>query len=165
MVRTLLLLLILAGVSALRAEIAPAATVVVANSNAPAGVELAKTFMRYRGIPDQNLILPNAGGAPSARSLQSPRGVFADAAHVVIADTGNHVIRRVNPAGDVSTYAGTPTVKGLMDGARAQSVASALRSKGIKAVVIPSPALALSGETIVARSVTLRVAEPTARFS
>jgi hypothetical protein len=56
-------------------------------------------------------------------------------------------------------------VQAAADGARAQSVASALRSKGIKAVVIPSPALALSGETIVARSVTLRVAEPTARFS
>jgi len=56
-------------------------------------------------------------------------------------------------------------VQAAADGARAQSVASALRSRGIKAVVIPWPALALSGETIVARSVTLRVAEPTARFS
>jgi hypothetical protein len=45
---------------------------------------------RVYGQPDANLILPNAGGAPSARSLQSPRGVFADAAHVVIADSGNH---------------------------------------------------------------------------
>ncbi len=45
---------------------------------------------RVIGQPDANLILPNAGGAPSARSLQSPRGVFADAARVVVADTGNH---------------------------------------------------------------------------
>ena len=57
MVRSLLLLLVLAYASSGRAEIAPATTIVVANSNAPAGVELAKTFMRYRGIPDQNLIL------------------------------------------------------------------------------------------------------------
>ncbi len=45
---------------------------------------------RVIGQPDANLILPNSGGAPSARSLQLPRGVHVDAAHVVIADTGNH---------------------------------------------------------------------------
>ena len=57
MVRSLILLLILAGVSAMRAEMAPATTVVIANGQVPAGVELAKTFMRHRGIPDQNLIV------------------------------------------------------------------------------------------------------------
>ena len=57
MVRSLLLLFTLAYASSGRAEIAPATTIVVANSNTPAGVELAKTFMRYRGIPDQNLIV------------------------------------------------------------------------------------------------------------
>ncbi len=45
---------------------------------------------RVYGQPDANLILPNAGGAPSARTLQTPRGIYADAARVVIADTGNH---------------------------------------------------------------------------
>jgi len=57
MARALLLLLILAAAASGRAEIAPSTTVVVANRKVPAGVELAKTFMRHRGIPDQNLIL------------------------------------------------------------------------------------------------------------
>ncbi len=45
---------------------------------------------RVFGQPDANLVLPNAGGVPTARSLKSPRGAFADAQHVIIADTGNH---------------------------------------------------------------------------
>ena len=57
MARALLLLLILAAAASGRAEIAPSTTVVVANRKVPAGVELAKAFMRHRGIPDQNLIL------------------------------------------------------------------------------------------------------------
>jgi len=57
MARALLLLLILACAAAGRAEPTPATTVVVANGKVPAGVELAKAFMRHRGIPDQNLIV------------------------------------------------------------------------------------------------------------
>ena len=57
MVRSLLLLLILACAAGGRAELTPATTVVVANGKVPAGVELAKAFMRHRGIPDQNLIV------------------------------------------------------------------------------------------------------------
>ena len=45
---------------------------------------------RVYGQPDDKLALINAGGAPSATSLASPRGVFADVNHVVIADSGNH---------------------------------------------------------------------------
>ena len=50
-------MLILACAAGGRAEMAPATTVVVANGKVPAGVELAKAFMRHRGIPDQNLIV------------------------------------------------------------------------------------------------------------
>jgi len=57
MARALLLLLILACAAGGRAELTPATTVVVANGKVPAGVELAKAFMRHRGIPDQNLIV------------------------------------------------------------------------------------------------------------
>jgi len=57
MARALLLLLILACAAAGRAEPTPATTVVVANGKVPAGVELAKAFMRHRGIPGQNLIV------------------------------------------------------------------------------------------------------------
>lgn len=46
-----------------------------------------------------------------------PLAVAADAAgNLWIADTGNHVIRRVTPAGDVVTIAGEPGVAGFADG-------------------------------------------------
>lgn len=50
-------------------------------------------------------------------------------------------------------------------GERAATVATALRAHGLKAVIVPSPAIALSGETIVNRSVILRVAAPGLRQS
>jgi sugar lactone lactonase YvrE len=57
----------------------------------------------------------NAFGV-SAR-FSAPRAVAADAAgNLWIADTGNHVIRRVTPAGDVTTIAGEPGVAGFADG-------------------------------------------------
>jgi uncharacterized protein (TIGR03790 family) len=57
MVRALLLLLVLASALNGRAESAAATTIVVANGKVPAGVELAKTFMRHRGIPEANLVV------------------------------------------------------------------------------------------------------------
>lgn len=46
-----------------------------------------------------------------------PLAVAADAAgNLWIADTGNHVIRRVTPAGDAVTIAGAPGVAGFADG-------------------------------------------------
>jgi sugar lactone lactonase YvrE len=42
------------------------------------------------GQPDEHLALPNSGGAPSATTLDAPQGVFADANHVIVADTGNN---------------------------------------------------------------------------
>lgn len=57
MVRALLLLLVLASALGGRAESPAATTVVVANGKVPAGVELAKTFMRHRGIPEANLVV------------------------------------------------------------------------------------------------------------
>src|SRR5439155_22069319 len=45
---------------------------------------------RVYGQPDDRLALANSGGTPGARTLAAPRGVFADAVHLVVADTGNH---------------------------------------------------------------------------
>ncbi|MBX3225300.1 MAG: hypothetical protein KF795_32645 [Labilithrix sp.] len=45
---------------------------------------------RVLGQPDPSVALPNAGGSPSAGTLASPAGVFADDARIVIADTANH---------------------------------------------------------------------------
>ena len=60
--------------------------VVVTATPARAGAGIARIY----GEPSAILYLPNAGGAPSASTLDSPRGVFADVDHVLIADTSNN---------------------------------------------------------------------------
>jgi sugar lactone lactonase YvrE len=58
-----------------------------------------------------------ADASGSSARFSVPRAVAADAAgNLWIADTGNHVIRRVSPAGDVVTVAGEPGVAGFADG-------------------------------------------------
>jgi hypothetical protein len=48
------------------------------------------------------------GRGPDAR-FKTPRGIAVDAAdNVYVADTGNHLIRKISPAGIVSTLAGNP---------------------------------------------------------
>jgi sugar lactone lactonase YvrE len=55
-------------------------------------------------------------GAGSVATFTGPAGVAADAlGNVYVADTGNHVIRKVTPAGVVSTFAGDGQ-PGLVDG-------------------------------------------------
>ncbi len=49
-----------------------------------------KAPKRILGQPDAASSLPNAGGAPSASTLKSPRGVFAEASRIMVADAGNH---------------------------------------------------------------------------
>lgn len=57
-------------------------------------------------------------GSGSAARFGSPFGVAADAqGQVYVADTDNHVIRRITPTGTVTTLAGTPGVPGSVDGA------------------------------------------------
>jgi sugar lactone lactonase YvrE len=52
-----------------------------------------------------------------AARFSVPRAIAADAAgNLWVADTGNHVIRKVTPAGDVVTIAGEPGVAGFADG-------------------------------------------------
>lgn len=49
--------------------------------------------------------------------FRNPQGVAAGAGGVVfVADTGNHVIRRIGPAGDVTTWAGQVGRSGAVDG-------------------------------------------------
>ena len=59
----------------------------------------------------------SADGRGAAASFYYPQGVAVDAAGTVfVADTYNHTIRVITPAGQVSTLAGYPTVPGGVDG-------------------------------------------------
>jgi sugar lactone lactonase YvrE len=79
--------------------------VVVHTSPPQAGTPPVRIF----GQPDEGANFPNAGGLPSARSMRGPRGVFADATHVFVADTGNHrvlVFDRNSPSPDATLVLG-----------------------------------------------------------
>ena len=72
-------------------------------------VVAAQTITTFAGTGTQGY--SGDTGAPSAATLNNPAGVFADTTGALyIADTGNHVIRRINAAGDtITTIAGTGT--------------------------------------------------------
>lgn len=58
-----------------------------------------------------------ADGLGSAARFSIPRAIAADAAgNLYIADTGNHVIRKVSQDGNVTTLAGLPDTEGYSDG-------------------------------------------------
>lgn len=57
-------------------------------------------------------------GQGSAARFASPRGIALDAAgNVYVADSGNHVIRKISPAGVVTTWVGAIGQSGNADGA------------------------------------------------
>src|SRR5205814_838715 len=71
-----------------------------------------KSPKRVYGQPDNELALPNAGGGPTASSMLNPRGVFADATHVIVADSGNHrvlVFDRSSPGNAAALVLGQTT--------------------------------------------------------
>ncbi|HWA26814.1 MAG TPA: immunoglobulin domain-containing protein [Lacunisphaera sp.] len=58
-----------------------------------------------------------SNGSRTLARFRNPSGlVFDGDGSLYVADTGNHVIRKVDSSGFVSTFAGTPGVGGLMDG-------------------------------------------------
>ena len=60
------------------------------------------------------------GSAATAAQLNSPHGVFGDGAgNIYIADVNNNRIRKVDPSGDISTFAGDGTVGSGGDGGAA----------------------------------------------
>jgi sugar lactone lactonase YvrE len=62
------------------------------------------------------------GGPANKAQLNSPAGLAVDkAGNVYIADTENHVIRRVDGAGMISTIAGTRRADGVIDGSPTRS--------------------------------------------
>ena len=59
----------------------------------------------------------NADGPAAIARFSDPVGLAVDASgNVLVADAGNHCIRRVTPTGVVTTIAGTAGVRGSLDG-------------------------------------------------
>lgn len=58
-----------------------------------------------------------ADGSGTAARLNNPAGIAIDAAgNLFVADSGNSTIRKITPAGAVSTFAGIPQLRGSADG-------------------------------------------------
>lgn len=71
-------------------------------------------------------------GVGTAASFQSPLGLAVDAQNnVFVADNANHTIRKITPAGEVTTFAGAPGSAGTNDG-----VGAAARFRNPQAVTI-----------------------------
>ena len=59
----------------------------------------------------------SADGAGSLALFNQPDGIVVDSAgNIFVADTGNSLIRKITPAGLVSTLAGLPAISGNQDG-------------------------------------------------
>ncbi len=76
----------------------------------------ATTFAGKAGIAG------SADGSGTAASFNAPSGVAVDSnGNVYVADTLNHTIRKVTPAGVVTTFAGQAGTSGAIDGAVASA--------------------------------------------
>ncbi len=70
------------------------------------------TFAGTMGSPGSN------DGTGTAAKFQNPYRLALDATgHLYVSDTFNHTIRKISPAGVVTTLAGSPGVAGVVDGA------------------------------------------------
>lgn len=72
---------------------------------------IVSTFAGSAGTPG------NATGLGTAARFNTPTGICVDSSgYVYVSDTQNHVIRRISPIGQVTTFAGLPGFPGAVDG-------------------------------------------------
>ena len=72
------------------------------------------------GMADQ---AGSADGVGSSARFNQPQGIAVDlSGNVYVADTGNHTIRKITPAGIVTTLAGRAGTNGTLDGAAASAL-------------------------------------------
>jgi len=64
----------------------------------------------------------SADGTGSSAQFRDPVGVATDAAgNIFVADSSNHIVRRITPAGEATTFAGIAGVQGADDGTGASA--------------------------------------------
>ena len=108
---------------AINASIGPSRDVAVDDSS---NVYIADTYNFCIRKIDRNGIITTVAGTPTVfgfsgdhgpatiAQLDDPYGIAVDKKHnLYIADEGNYCIRKVDTAGIITTFAGTPTVNGF----------------------------------------------------
>lgn len=96
----------------------------------------------------------SADGLGSAARFSRPRGIAVDGSgRVLVADTGNHVLRQIDPDGRVSTLAGSAGSPGAVDG---QGAAARFNEPMGVAVAADGTALVADAKNHSIRRVTLQ---------
>jgi sugar lactone lactonase YvrE len=84
---------------------------------ADSGKRFRAVFTNGSGSVTSNAAVLTVTAAPPSAAFSTPEGVAVDAAgNLYVADTGNHTIRKITPAGVVSTLAGLAGSSGSADG-------------------------------------------------
>src|SRR5436190_1021118 len=86
------------------------------------GAQSAYTRYTFTALAGAALI-GSADGPGSAARFRRPQGVATDSSgNVYVADTGNSTIRKINPAGEVTTLAGLAGSAGSDDGTGSEAL-------------------------------------------